>query len=233
MRSVCGLLGCWLAVSSASAMVQDPYLTAFEKPYKQVLWQTSQGDVEAAKQAVAQAQAALQPLLLGAIENPPAAYDEPEYLVDALTLAAGRLQLVGLLLDQGETMKAHEVAEAIRSEFRELREGHGIYCLNDKLTHYHEVMEEVVLSAKDATDGVSDELVALWQGLLPELRSRWAASMALVQDDAPSRLRALMQGEADAIEILVQALEGTDRGAMRKAGLALKPAFAKVFLGVD
>jgi len=220
---VSGVLLLWVAGVSAQAV--DPVFGAFEKPYKQALFATSLGQADQAMGAVRQAES----LWWSAVDEALGKFSLDA--TEALAIeVSGRLAVARWHIAAGRTMPAHETLEGVRMALGEFREHQQVFVLNDKLTGFHEPMEHAVLSAMAGGDGLMDTLRAT----LPELRSRWASCVALVDGDADqARLAPAMGKVSGAIDKLAAALAANDVQAATAAGKSLKPAFRDVFLGVE
>lgn len=216
-----------LAVAGASAQAVDPIFGSFEKPYKQALFATSLGQAEQAASAVAHAES----LWWRAVGVAPTRF-APAAVEELAIEVAGRLAVARWHLAAGRSLPAHETLEGVRLALGRFREGQQIFVLNDKLTDFHEPMEHTVLASQAGQDAA--ELLATLRATLPELRSRWAACLALVEDDPDQvRLAPAMGRVTIAIERLAAAVGAADAPAAAEAGKALKPAFRDVFLGVE
>ncbi len=222
-----GVVMLWVAGVSAQAV--DPVFGAFERPYKQALLASSLGEREQAVAAVAEAESRWWPAAGQAVAKySPAA-------VEALAIeVAGRLAVARWQLAAGHSASAHETLEGVRLALASFREGRQVFVLNDKLTAFHEPMEHAVLTAMAAAATPGDELLATLRAGLPELRSRWAAALALVEGDPDqSRLAPALAKVTASIQKLAAALAANDAAAATAAGKGLKPAFRDIFLGVE
>lgn len=222
------LLALLLVPGWARAQAVDPVFGAFERNYKQALWQSSQAHPAEAGAALGATKAAWLPLVPGLLGSGEAG-------IRLAVEISGRLAVAEQLQAGGDLAELHELLEPVRVALGHYRTERGEWRLNDKLTGFHGTMEAVLL----APDGkpwpqATPQAMTRWRSLLPQLRSQWAAATALVTDDSEAaRLQPLMQPESLAIERLAATLRGDDAGAMLAAAKSLKPAFAKVFLGVE
>lgn len=143
------------------------------------------------------------------------------------------------LLKNNDLAGAHGALEGVRDIFTGLRERRSIPYYVDYLNRYHESMEAVSgITAGRTAATLEDDQVGQVSALLPEARSRWAATL-----DAPfdatvygfpaakaEQLRTAEQAVMQGIRQVEQALLNGDGEALIKAVEGLKPAFTRTFL---
>jgi len=134
----------FLALASAAAQagpVED--MAAFERVYIPALALTNQPQAPAERVAGSLSRlAASWPGLRAAFSGK----DEP--LEKALRITDTALAQAGQLLAQGKRAEAHEALEAIRPAFLQARRAAGIDLYVDRLTEFHDAMEELVKAAQ-------------------------------------------------------------------------------------
>lgn len=149
-------------------------------------------------------------------------------IADANKVVAGGTDLV----------KAHEALEGVRFTLLEMRARSRMPYYLDALTRFHDPMEEIVLAAKDKTpETFGDADIAKIRAALPEAAKRWTTVKATRVDPAfglgaeqRQKLDQLIANEDQALENLKQALAGNDKAALIKAAVAIKPAFARIYV---
>jgi len=133
---------------------------------------------------------------------------------------------------------AHEELEGVRLTFLALRESAGIDYYLDRLTRFHDVMEEIHGVAKDKTAAtLTDKDVAVIRKHFPDAQKRWGAVTASRPDaelgltaEGEARHAKLVAGETQAMNALAQALAGTDRAALAKAAQSIRGPFAALYI---
>jgi len=154
--------------------------------------------------------------------------DIDRMITDANKVVAGGVDLV----------KAHEALEGVRMTMLAMRARSKMPYYLDALTHFHDPMEEIVLAAKDKTPETFGEAdLAKIRAALPEAEKRWAAVKATRVDPAfglsaeqQQTLAGLIARESEALDNLRKALAGSDRAALIKAAVTIKPAFARIYI---
>ncbi len=137
-----------------------------------------------------------------------------------------------------DIVKAHEALEGVRFTLLAMRARSKMPYYLDALTHFHDPMEAIVLAVKDKKpDTLSDADAAKIKEALPEAEKLWAKVKLSRVDPAfglsteqQQNLDKLIANETQALETLRQALAGSDKAALIKAAMAIKPAFAKIYM---
>jgi hypothetical protein len=132
------------------------------------------------------------------------------------------------LLAEGRRAEAHGALEAIRPAFLEARRAAGIELYVDRLTQFHDVMEEVVkrVEAGQPAQSPLGEASALWTraerpGFDPALFGFDEAKYA--------ELRKRVQDEREVIEALDEALVRGDAARSRELAAQLKSRFSQIY----
>lgn len=149
-------------------------------------------------------------------------------IADANKVVAGGVDLV----------KAHEALEGVRMTMLAMRARSRMPYYLDALTRFHDPMEDIVLAAKDKTpETFADADLTKIRTALPEAEKRWAEVKATRVDPAfalspeqQKTLAGLIATESEALDNLKKALAGNDRAALIKAAVAIKPAFARIYM---
>ena len=137
-----------------------------------------------------------------------------------------------------DLVKAHEALEGVRMTMLAMRARSRMSYYLDALTHFHDPMEDIVLAAKDKTPETFGEAdLAKIRAALPLAEKRWAEVKAMRVDPAfmlsaeqQQTLTGLIASESAALDTLKKALAGSDRAALIKAAVAIKPAFARIYM---
>lgn len=132
---------------------------------------------------------------------------------------------------------AHEALEEVRLELMKARRQRGIDYFVDRLTAYHEPMEELALAGRLQPPAMTPAKRAALERAFVQARVLWHdIEQHLPQPAAyqlsPARAAQLAQGVADetaALARLSQALRSPDDAALLKAAAGVKPPFARVF----
>lgn len=164
--------------------------------------------------------------------NPPPAWTQALGEVDR------RLTATHAAVEQARWHDAHEELEEVRIILMQARRAQGMDYFVDRLTTYHEPMEQLALAgsqlkpeqltpAKRADLAKAyDAARALWSGI--EQVGLDAASHGL-NTARENQLRQGLAAERAALDALGQALRTGDAAAVLKAAGAIKPPFARVF----
>lgn len=133
---------------------------------------------------------------------------------------------------------AHTALEDVRIDLMKLRLEQGVDYFMDRLTAFHEPMEELALAG---TSTQPQDLTPARRAAMEEAFARARALWRGVEQNLPSppvyglneaRLAQFNRGMADvtaALARLSDALRGTDNAALLKAAAAIKPHFARTF----
>lgn len=200
----------------------------------------AQADAKAAPKAAAAAarlRAAWPSLQQALLARPPAPARAAAWS-RALQQAGRQLTLAEQAVAKGDWKEAHEALEPVRIALMKERQAAGFDYFVDRLTAFHEPMEELALAGASLAPGAVDaprrrELEqayasarALWRAVeqnLPDARSYGLSAAREAQ------FRQGLAAEAAALSRLSDALRGSDNGALLAAARAIKPPFAKVF----
>jgi hypothetical protein len=134
---------------------------------------------------------------------------------------------------------AHEELEGIRRGLLELRRRNGIDYFPDRLTEFHDPMEAIYLTAQErGPAGMDSSTMAALRLLAANARSAWdKASVARLDGRklrldraAINRATELIAAQTRALDVLDAALAGGDAQAVHKAGLAVRPPFARLYM---
>lgn len=136
------------------------------------------------------------------------------------------------LLAGGQRAEAHEALEAIRPAFIEARRAQGIELYVDRLTEFHDVMEE---AAKHVLEGSPAARVV---PLLQEASGLWAraerptfdGALFAFTDAKYGELRKRLQGERDTLDALQAALADGDAVRARELAAQMKSRFAQIYV---
>ena len=217
----------FLALASAAAQagpVED--MAAFERVYIPALALTNQPQAPAERVAGSLSRlSASWPGLRAAFSGK----DEP--LEKALRITDTALAQAGQLLAQGKRAEAHDALEGVRLAFFEARRGAGIELYVDRLTEFHDAMEELVKAAQAGAPR------AQLEPLLREASELWsraelpAFDAALFGFDAKKdvELRGRLQGERDTLEALRAAVASGDAARTRELAGQLKGRFGQIY----
>ena len=157
---------------------------------------------------------------------------------DALASTGRHIEAASSAARQDDWSQAHEALEPVRVELMKVRQRQGLDYFVDRLTAFHEPMEQLALagstwpsSALDTSR--RDDLVqayaharTLWRGI--EGQSVDATQYGL----SPARaalLRKAIDEESAALAQLSDALRGDDKARVLKAAVAIKPPYARAF----
>jgi len=144
------------------------------------------------------------------------------------------------IVNSGENLlEAHEALEGVRITFMNLRQRNGIEYFIDYLTAFHEPMEAIALTAKGKTlETLSEEDISKMKENLPEASSLWGkvesfpfnAGVFGFSLEKERQRKSLVKAERQALNGLSVALESGDKARIIKAGVGVKPNFAKLFM---
>jgi hypothetical protein len=226
-----GLL--WLPLASFAGLKED--MIALDRAYVPALAVTTEGKLEESQRAMA---------LLNkewaefkgkhaASQAGDEQWESDLAKIDDMIAEANKIVAGGV-----ELVKAHEALEGVRFTLLDARARAKMPYFLDALTNYHDPMEAIVLTAKDKTPATFDDAeIVLIRNALPEAEKRWEA-VRKTRIDAEygfseaqrENLAKLIANETQALETLKQALAGSDKAAVIKAAVGIKPPFAKTFM---
>jgi len=218
---------CFLALSSAAALagpIED--MVAFERVYIPALALTNQPQAPAERVAGSLSRlAAAWPGLRAAFSGKGEALDKAVRTTDAALGQAERL------IAGGKRAEAHEALEAIRPAFLEARRAAGIDLYVDRLTEFHDAMEELVKAAQPGAPRAHLEpLLEHASGLWTRAeRPQFDAALFGFDDAKYAELRRRLQGERETIDALRAALEGGDAARTRELAGQLKGRFGQIY----
>jgi len=204
------------------------------------LTSAAQADARAAPKAAAAAarlRAAWPSLQQALLARPPAPARSAAWS-RAVQQAGRQLSLAEQAMTKGDWKEAHEALEPVRIALMKERQAAGLDYFVDRLTAFHEPMEELALAGASLAPGAVDaqrrrdleqafaSARALWLAVeqhLPDVRTYGLSASREAQ------FRQGLATEAAALSRLSDALRGSDNGALLVAARSIKPPFAKVF----
>jgi hypothetical protein len=154
-------------------------------------------------------------------------------LATAITQVSGHIAEAEKLAIENKRKDAHEALEGVRVILWKARSEMGIQYLPDKMTAFHEPMEEFVdLAEKTGADKVKlnqllEELSAKWK--LVE-NSPFDAKLFGFNDEKVSRYNTLVNKEREIITSLSDLIKGSDQAALAKAAGAVKSNFSQTYM---
>jgi hypothetical protein len=223
LRSFLAAVFLSLATSTAQADLVDD-MAAFERVFIPALALTNQPQQPAERVArslrrLAEAWPRMRPAFTGK--------GEP---LEAAARATDRaLDEAGRLLAEDRRAEAHEALETIRPAFIEARRANGIDLYVDRLTQFHEVMEELAKAAQggSAPPELVDRASALWSRAE---RPGFEAALFAFDEAKYAELRRRTQGERDTLEALRAALERGEPARVRELAGQMKSRFAQIYM---
>lgn len=199
-------------------------LRAAYADYRAALFQSSAGNAEATKAAIAAFGGAVAGLKSGAV--PPQYADDPGFgaTFDAV---AGMVAEAATRAEAGNLAGAHEALEGVRAQIGGLHLRNGLYTFSDRMNAYHAQME-AVLGADYAgqPDGMARlrEDAAVLDYLARDIAGHPAPEAA---DPAYAQLQA---GFLASVAALREAARAGDPAAAKAALAGLKAPYSKLFL---
>lgn len=139
-------------------------------------------------------------------------------------------------IEDGDLMDAHTALEEVRILLWDLRVDMNVEYYLDRLTAFHEVMEEIERAAR------ADDPAAMDLERIRELEIQATAQWQDVVDNPPDPHLFALSPEGleakigmaaavtEALERLTAALEGEDRAAIQRAARGIKPPFAELYM---
>jgi hypothetical protein len=143
------------------------------------------------------------------------------------------------IVDDGKNlMAAHEILESVRMILADLRSRNNIAYFPDRLTEFHEHMENIYHSGADATaeefdeddkfslDMSHKEAVEVWQKVLD---TPFNSADYGFSEEQGRMANKLIKEETAALAQLETALAGKDNGRIIDAAKAIKPKYAALY----
>lgn len=203
-------------------------VTAFETnvrqayaDYRSALFMTNMGKAEKSLAAIEAFAAKWQ--AISAQPAPPHYADDAGYADTMAKVAEIARQARGEIA-AGKLPAAHDTLEAIREEIGSLHRRNGIEAFSDRMNAYHAQMEKVLKGAGSMPMEAMHEEAAILVFLAADLQPRADDGAGTPAFDT---LHAALVKSADD---LLAAIRSGDKGAVKAAIGALKPAYSKMFL---
>jgi hypothetical protein len=228
---------CLVSLASVSGARADILSDSarFDRVYIPALALTSQGEADGSRSAMARLKPAWH-VFAQAHER-----DQPGDLswTRSFGQVAKQIEEADSLVAAGKLSEAHEALEQVRILLMELRHKHHIAYFPDLLTAFHEPMEEIVLTVKGKTPAtLTSAQRGTIKALLPELERRWQAVLGAgfkpalfgFSPERTAKAKQLMEAETQAIARLRKALDDQGSVALLPSGMAIKPAFAQLYM---
>lgn len=216
---LCGLL---LSSGARAGLVED--MAAFERVFIPALALTNQPQqpperVAASVRRLAGAWPGLRPAFAG--QGAP--------LERAVRATDAAIAQAGELLAQGRRADAHEALEAIRPAFIEARRAGGIELYVDRLTEFHDVMEELVKEVQAGAGAASllAQASALWSRAE---RPAFEPSLFGWDEAKYAELRRRVQEERATLDALREALARGEAARAKELAGQLKSRFAQIYV---
>ncbi|RMH69145.1 MAG: hypothetical protein D6675_13555 [Gemmatimonadetes bacterium] len=208
-------------------------MVKFDKAYVPALVFTNQNNVASAKKAMHALQTAWQ-----SFKSTYYTYTINDPLwqtnLDEIEL---RLNKAQEMIDGGNLTVAHNMLEAVRWSFQQLRARNQIDYLMDDFTMYHDYMTQMAtLGAK--SDLSDTDLADLENGLFPQADQLWQKIEDRTQDakqfgmssDEFVQFENLIKTQRASLDQLQQAIKNKNKAQIKTATQQLKPNFAKLFM---
>ena len=232
-------LGLAVAAGPPAPVVTMVRLDALYIPFLS-LTSAAQADVKAAPKAAAAAARlpAAWPALQQALAAQPPAPARAAAWSHALQQATRQLTLAEQAVAKGDWKQAHEALEPVRMALMKERQAAGFDYFVDRLTAFHEPMEELALVGATLAPGAVDaqrrrdleqtfvSARALWRDVEQHLPDARTYGLSAARD---AQFRQGLAAEAAALSRLSDTLRGSDSAALLAAARSIKPPFAKVF----
>jgi hypothetical protein len=226
-----GLL--WLPLAAFAGLKED--MIALDRAYIPALAVTSQGTLEESQRAMAllnKQWAEFKQKHTGSLPKDKQ-WKSDLAKIDGMVAEANKIVASGK-----DLAKAHEALEGLRFTMADARKRAKMSYFLDGLTHFHEPMEAIVLTAKDKTPANFDDAeMKLIKDALAEAEKVWGVVRKTkidaeygFSDAQRETLAKLIANESQALETLKKALAANDKAAVIKAAGAIKPPFAKTFM---
>lgn len=233
-----------LAVALATAAAQGAPLddmVALDAVYIPALAMTSAAAQDAATATKARASLGLLqnqwPALQQRLSNtwgtkPPARWS------DVLASTARRIDAAADAAAKNDWKKAHEALEPVRIDLMTVRQRQGMDYFVDRLTAFHEPMEQLALAGsswkaaaldaarKDELERAYAHARTLWRGIEGQ---EVDATQYRLTPARVAQLRKAIDDESTALAQLSDALRVGDNARILKSAVAIKPPFARAF----
>lgn len=215
------------------AHAADPLTDAMQKayaPYRAALFRTNSNAPAEAKQAIAQAMAAVDQIVAEYAAQPPAPYDRDPQVATTLGEIRAVYVKADAEVDGKQLGEAHETLEHARELFADLRHRNQIVVFSDHMNAYHAEMEKVL--------GDGPKLLAEHQGMLHLLAQAGTLEylVARLHQEAPAEYAKsaefadLLKSVDESVARFKQALLAQDAELAKTALGQLKAPYSKLFL---
>lgn len=230
---ISGLTGIISTVKADTGLVDDMVL--LDQAYIPVLSLTTNEKLEASRKAMARLDKTWEMFKTKYYDTKP---DDPQWKMDFDFIDNKFKQAAAIITEGKELKQAHQEIEPVRETLLSLRERNNISYYLDNLIRFHEPMEEIVLTVLDKKpEQITDKEISAIKHALPIAREHWqnvkntqldAKTYGLSSSQA-SNIAKLIDKEETNLIALEQSLTTNDNQAIIKAGLGVKPDFAKIF----
>ena len=141
-------------------------------------------------------------------------------------------------LTAGRLADAHMIQEEVRHELWRQRQALGLDYQPDRLTAYHETMEDLIASVPGKEPAaIGTPQISAMKAILAKARTQWLAVKSARWEPADYGLEgarldaylAAVAAEDRALDELAAALDAGDGVRIAKAAPAIKPPFAKAY----
>jgi hypothetical protein len=212
------LAGCG---GGSSPRTVAPTLNPFFTPYKDALYFSGQGKVEASVAALDSARTAWRRVA----SRPPVPYRNDGGWPERRDAVMRSLADAADFLHEGHAPDAHESLEAVRYQLQAQNQAVGVQAWPDLLLEFHDPMEDLVTA--DDTEQMEDQVPVLRESL-GDLRAFTDSTWTPAQTRAKA---AGVENLAAALDSVTAALRnGAALDAVRPRARALKQAFVAVYM---
>jgi hypothetical protein len=224
MKLLITLLLILSGTSARAGLAED--MAAFERVYIPALALTNQPQAPAGRVSGSVSRfGAAWPGLRSAFSGKGEPFDNAVRATDAALAQAQRL------LAEGKRAEAHEALEAVRPAFLRARRAANIDLYVDRLTEFHDAMEELVKAAAGGAPRAQLEPLLRHASELWTRAERPAFDGALFgfSEAKYADLRGRVQDERDTLEALRATLESGDAARTRELAGQLKGRFGQIY----
>ncbi len=204
---------------------------AFNDNYKQALFATSEGNKERAARELTGTRIAWEMLLARYYDAPPEQFAKDSRWQADLATITGYIEIADLQLGAGKLQQAHGALEPVRHIWLEIRQRNGVPWFGDELARFHDAMEPVV---QLATAGVTERGIGELAAEVANLTHAWQKvqefGFAPRSTERRKQLGEMMASETQAVANLEKATGARDYGNIGPLALAVKRAFAALYL---
>ena len=163
---------------------------------------------------------------------------DPEWKEDFDKMEKVIMKAAALIKDGKDLIAAHEELEEIRIITMNLRKRNNIQYYIDPLTEFHSLMEEIFHTAEDHDPqdmtekdikelaDLSSKALKLWKEIGD---SKFDKNLFGFNNKKMGKMKKLYEMESAALDKLKKALEKKDRPMIKKAGMGIKPNYAKYY----